>query len=126
MKNAGKITPNKGKGPVQIVGELPEDANLAVAAKAVNAAKTPHKDQCPTGLSLALFAKLDKASAADALKALATVKGVDSKGSKADVKKGQISVKLKGVDSSGGAKLKIADILAALKKAGIEASISKT
>ena len=72
------------------------------------------------------FVKLDKASAAAALKTLATVKGVDSKSSKPDVRKGQISVKLKGVDGSGGEKLRIADILTALKKAGIEASISKT
>ena len=109
-----------------VVGEIKAEADLIKMATAVNRAKTPHAKQSPPGVALVVFAKLDKASAAAALKTLATVKGVDSKGSKAHVKKGQISVKLKGVDGSGGAKLKIADILTALKKAGIEASISKT
>ena len=109
-----------------IVGQIEADADLVKIATAVNRAKTPHGKQSPPGLALVLFAKLDKDSAEAALKALARVKGVDGKGSKADVKKGQISVKLQGVDGSDGAKLKISDILAALKKAGIEASSEKT
>ncbi len=121
-----QIKPNQGKAPVLVEGEIKAEADLIKLATAVNQAETPHAEISPPGVALVVFAKLDTVSAAAALKSLATVKGVDSKGSKTDVKKGQISVKLKGADGSDGAKLRIADILTALKKAGIEASISKT
>ena len=69
---------------------------------------------------MVLFAKLDKESTVAARKALAKVKGISRKGTRANVKKGQISVKI-----SGETKISTAAILAALKDAGIEASISK-
>ena len=121
-----KIKPNKGVAPVLVEGEMEAEADLIKLATAVNQADTPHAKISPPGVALVVFAKLDKASAAAALKSLATVKGVDSKGSKTDVEKSQISVKLSGADGDDEAKLKIADILTALKKAGVEASISKT
>ena len=79
-----------------------------------------------------VFSKLDETALSAALKSLAPVKGVDSKNSKADAKKGEISVKLSGKDDDDDddddddAKLSLADILTALEKAGIVASLSKT
>ena len=108
-----------------VAGQIEADADLIAIATAVNRAKTPHGKKSPPGLSLVVFAELDKKSANVAVIALAAVKGVNSKGTTANVKKGQISIKLLGLDGSGGAKLKISDILTALKKAGIEASLSK-
>ncbi len=109
-----------------VVGEISSDADLVKLATALNTTRTPHAKKAPPSIALVLFAKLDEASAAAALEALAKVKGVDSKGSTADVKEGQLSIKLQGIDASGGATLKVADLLQALKKAGIEASFSKT
>ncbi len=108
-----------------VVGQIEADADLIKLATAVNKAKTPHGKKSPPGLALVVLAELDKESAAAALKALAKVKGVNRKGTTANVKKGQISIKLQGLDGSSGAKLKISDILTALKKAGIKCSLTK-
>ena len=70
-----------------VVGEIKTEADLIKMATAVNRAKTPHAKQSPPGVALVVFSKLDKTSAAAALKTLATAKEVDRKGSKADVKK---------------------------------------
>ena len=71
-----------------VVGQIETDVDLVTLATAVNRAKTPHGKKSPPGLALVVLAELDKESAAAALKALAKVKGVDSKGTKANVKKG--------------------------------------
>ena len=126
VKDATEIKANKDVGPASVTGEIAPDADLVKLGTAVNTAKTPHAKQAPPGVSLVLFAKLDKESAEAALKALQEVKGVDATKSKADTKTGQISVKLQGADAAGGAKLNVADVLGALKKAGIEATLSKT
>jgi len=123
VKKAGKIDPNKSKKgtrPVRIVGEIAADADLGAIAKAVNAANTPHKEKSPPGLALVLFAKLDKQSARAARKALRNVKGVDGKGTRANAKTGVISAKI-----SGKEKVTVAIIVAALKEAGIEASVKR-
>jgi hypothetical protein len=120
LKEAPKIAPNKGEGPVRVEGEVAEDADLGATAKVVNDANTPHKGQSAPGLSLVLFAELDEDSAEKALKAVGEVKGIDAEGSAADVKKGEISVKI-----SGEEKVTIADLLEALKDADIEATTSK-
>ncbi len=124
MKNATRIDPtksDKGKKPVRVVGELTKDADLAAVAKAVNAANTPHKDQSPPGLTLVLFAKLDDESAKTARSAIRKVKGVAGKGSGASSKTGAIRVRIAGEE-----KVTITNLLAALKEAGIEASLTKT
>jgi hypothetical protein len=126
VKEATEIKANKDEGPAPVTGEIAADADLVKLGTAINTAKTPHAEQAPPGVSLVLFAKLNEESAAAALKALEGVKGVDAKKSAADIEKGQISVKLQGADAAGGAKLTVADVLSALKKAGIEASVSKT
>ncbi len=123
VKKAGKIDPKKSKEgtrPVRIVGEIAADADLGAIGKAVNAAKTPHKGKSAPGVALVLFAKLNKESAGAARKALRNVKGVDGKSSRANAKAGVISAKI-----SGKEKVTVANILAALKEAGIEASLTR-
>ena len=105
---------------MQVEGEIEEDCNLGAVGDAVNSASTPHKDQSPPGVSLVLYAELDKASAKKAVKALGSVKGVDAEGSTADAEKGEISAKI-----AGGEKVTVADITTALKDAGIEAGTGK-
>jgi hypothetical protein len=95
--------------------------DLGKVAKKVNDAETPHRDKGhPPGLSIVLFAKLDKDSAKKAEEAAGKVKGVDSKDTKADAAKGEISVKIKGGD-----KVTTADLVKALKDVGIEAKLTK-
>jgi len=120
VEESSKIVPNKGEGPVTVTGILAKKADLAETVKAVNGAKTPHKSQSPPGLALVLFAELDNESADAATKVLGKVKGVDAKGSKADAKKGEISVRIAGKE-----KVTVADVLTALKDAGVNASLAK-
>jgi hypothetical protein len=64
---------------------------------------------------------LDKDSAKKAVDAVSKVKGVDSKETKADEKKGEIVVRI-----SGGEKLTASTLVDALKKdAGVTASVAK-
>ena len=86
----------------------------------MNAAKTPHREKTPPGLALVLFAKLDKESSKAARKALRKVKGVDGKGTSANAKTGVISAKITGKE-----KVTVANIVAALKEAGIEARVTR-
>lgn len=120
MKKASKITPNKGEKPVRVTGDIAEDANLAETAEAVNSANTPHKGEHAPGLSLVLFAELDEDSSAKALEALGEVNGVDAEKSSADAEKGEISAKI-----TGDEEVTVANIVDALKDAGIEASTTK-
>jgi len=118
LKKPSKIAPNRGKGYVIILAEFPYDADLGAVAKKVNQALTPHREQAPPGVSLELYAKLDKQSAQAALTSLSKLKGVDGKRSTANVKRGVISIQL-----SGSAKISVNDVIAALKKANIDARI---
>ncbi len=120
MTLKGKLTPNQGKGPVEVVGEVAENVDLGKIAKAVNQANTPHRTQAAPGLAVVLFAELNEESAKGAVTALGKVKGVDGKSCRADTKKGELSVKL-----AGASKVTIGDLQAALKGAGVEASITK-
>ena len=74
----------------------------------------------PPGLSIVFFAKLDKDSAKKAEQAAGKVKGVDAKETKANAEKGEISVRIKGDE-----KVTTADLVKALKDAGIEAKLTK-
>jgi len=109
-----KIPPNKGRGYVIVSGQL-QDGNLSKLAEAVNKALTPHRDQVKPSVSLELFAKLDKESAAAAKKALEDIEGVDAKKSTANLKRGVLAVRL-----TGGKSLTVSTIVAALKQAGID------
>ncbi len=118
LKKTSKIAPNRGRGYVIILAEFPYDADLGAVAKKVNQAITPHREQAPPGVSLELYAKLDKQSAKAALASLSKLKGVDGKRSAANVKRGVISVQL-----SGSAKISVNDVIASLKKANVDARI---
>jgi len=83
--------------------------------------KKPHPD--PAGLSVVLFAKLDKDSAKKAEEAVGKVKGVDKKGTKVDDKKGEISVKIAGGEKAE--KVTLTGLVSALKEAGVAATSSK-
>ena len=101
-----------------MLGEYGHDADLAALAKAVSGARTPHREQAPPSVALELVAELDDRSAAAAKEAIGGLKGVDAKRSTADAKRGIISVRL-----TGDAKLTTNNVLATLKKAGIDARI---
>ncbi|MGH3452294.1 MAG: hypothetical protein ACRDQW_16560 [Haloechinothrix sp.] len=111
-----------GRGPVAIQVELEKDADLAKPAKAVSGAATPHREKVAPALALVVFAKegLEKEDAQAARKALRGLKGVDTKRSRVNAKTGEISVAI-----SGEEKVTAAQILAALKKAGIDARLTK-
>ncbi len=122
VKNATALTFVEGEGdrPVRIEGEITDDTDLSEAADLVNGADTPCKGVVAPGLSLVLFAELDKALSEKAIEALGEIEGVDAEKSSTDAEEGEISAKIKGGD-----KVTLADILEALKDAGIEASVVK-
>ncbi len=120
VSTGGFLRPNKGQGPVRISATIAAEADLGKVAKAINTANTPHKSESPPGLSVVLFAKLDKESAKKAVGALGKVEGVDAKRSTTDAKKGEISVRI-----SGEKKVTLAGILDALRDAKIDANASK-
>jgi len=120
LKPEKKLDVNKA-GPSRVVAECDKDCDLGAAADKVNKTTTPHSAKGhPTGLSVVLFAKLDKDSAKKAEETLGKVKGVDGKGTKANAEKGEISIKI-----AGDQKIKAADLIEALKKAEITAAIAK-
>lgn len=120
VENASKLKPNGGKVAATVTGTISEGHNLAVTAKAVNGANTPHKSKAAPRMALVVFAELDAKSAEAATAALAKVAGVDAEGSNADATAGAIHVGIAGTDA-----VTVADILSALKGAGVAASISK-
>ena len=120
LLNASRVAPNRN-GPVIVLGEIAPDADLGKLAATVNKAETPHRKQAPPGLALEVFAELDKADpkAGDkALQALEKVPGVDAKASKAVPSAGRLEIKL-----TGEKPVRVADVLAALKAAGVEARV---
>jgi hypothetical protein len=118
VKNATKLAANRGRGYVIVLGEIDGDLDLGELAATIDGADTPHKAQSKPGVALELFAPLDEASAQTALAALAKVKGVAAKGSKADIGSGTLSVKL-----AAGQPATVDIIVTALKDAGIDAQV---
>lgn len=106
--------------PQRLVVETKEETDLGAAAAKVADAPTPHKSKVAPELKVVLFADLDKDSAKKAEKALESVKGVHTKDSKVNADKDEISVALTGKD-----KVKVGDLLDALKKEGIMARTEK-
>jgi copper chaperone CopZ len=118
VKNASKVAANRGRGYVIVLGEIDGDLDLGELAASIDGADTPHKAQARPGVALELFAPLDDESAKAALTALAKIKGVAPKGSKADTNTGTLSVKL-----AAGQPATVESIIAGLKDAGIEAQV---
>lgn len=135
VQKAGFIAAGDGVQPVRIAGEIAPEADLVVVGERVKQADTLHRDSAPPALGLVLFAELDKKTAKASLAALKELKGIDAKASKADVKKGEIRVKLAGVvkqKKSAAAKkqkkepkLTLTRLLRVLKQAGMEATFQK-
>jgi hypothetical protein len=103
------------------VATIPADTDLGALSKEVGEANTPHRSIAPPGLAVVLFARLDEGTAKKAEEALAKVKGVNAKGTAADVKRGEISVQL-----TGDEKVTMDALLKSLKDAGIEASSARS
>ena len=120
IKKVGKLIPNKGKGPVRITGELLATADLAKIAWTVIEANTPHKSQSPPGLAVVFFAKPNTLSEGQAQQAFRNLKGIDAKDTNVNVTKGEISARINGKE-----KVSVSTMLAALKDAGITASITQ-
>ncbi len=93
-----------------------DNTDLGEVGKAVLQADTPHRTA--RQLYLELPARLNPNSAQTALRTIAKLKGVVQRGSKADARSGKILVRISGSES-----LTLADILAALKAAGIEVTL---
>ena len=120
INKVGKLIPNKGKGPVRITGELQATADLAKMARTVIEANTPHKAQSPPGLAVVFFAKPNTLSAGQARQAFRKLKGIDAKETSVNARKGEISARINGKE-----KVSVSRMLAALKDAGINASIKQ-
>ena len=120
IKKVGKLSPNKGKGPVRITGELLATADLAEIARTVIEANTPHRSQSRPGLAVVFYAQPNKLSEGQAQQAFRNLKGVDAKETSVNVKKGEISARINGKE-----KVSVSMMLVALKDAGINASINQ-
>ena len=118
LKKPSKVSANSGQGYVIVYGDFAHTSDLSKVAIAINGAETPHKKISKPGVSLELFAKLTEESAAQALKSLEKVKGVDAAGSKADPVRGVLSIRL-----VGDTPVTVDGIIATLKKDGIEAKV---
>src|SRR5262245_22099004 len=106
--------------PQRLVVDTKDDTDLGAAAAKVADAPTPHKSKVAPELVIVLFADMDKDSAKKAEKTLESVKGVNPKMTKADADKHEINVALTGKE-----KVKITDLLDALKRDGISARTEK-
>lgn len=120
IKLAVKLEPNPD-GPVQVAATCEGECDLGACAAKVNAAKTPHRDKTPPGMSLVLFSKLDDKTAEEALTACRKIKGVDGAACKVDAKTGEIDIKI-----AGGQKITPPQIVQALREAGIQAQPTKS
>ena len=114
------VSASQGK-PFRAMASVDQSTDLGAAGLAVMAANTPHKAKVAPHLDLVMFAKLDKDSAKKVTEALGKVKGLDSKESKADPEKGELSVRI-----VGGTKVTADEISRALHDAGIAANFTKT
>jgi hypothetical protein len=119
VKVASRIAPNRGKGHVIVLAEIPADADLGALAKAVQNADTPHKDQVAPALALEVFTNARDQEAADkAREALKAVEGVDVEGSVVNVETGAMGVKL-----TGEAAVTVDAVVKALDEAGLAPEI---
>lgn len=92
-----KVHEDKGKGkPMHMTAEVDRGADLSPWIKALDSAAAKGKT-APT-LTLVVFAPISRESGTQALAHLDKVKGVDAKHSSADVKLGELHVRLTGND----------------------------
>src|SRR5262245_61217941 len=110
----------KGK-PYRFVTEVHKTQDLSKLGKAVASAKMPEKSQNAPALDLVIYAPLTKETAQQAMTRLEQLKGVDAKHSVADIKNGELNVRVAGTDH-----VSASDIYNAVHSAGIEAHFTKT
>jgi hypothetical protein len=106
--------------PFRLVAEVDAKADLGACGEAIMKAQTPHHEKVAPELDLVMFAELDKASAEKTMEALAKIKGIDAKHSTADVKTGEISIRL----TTGGDKVTAEHLHKTLHDAGVVSSFT--
>ena len=117
-----KLHEGKGKGkPLHLSAEVDRGADLSPWIKAVDAAGATPKSQPAPTLQLIIYAPINKESGTQALAQLEKVKGVDIKHSTADVKMGELHVRLTGNDH-----VTADDISSAVQSAGIVGHFTKS
>lgn len=82
--------------PFRVVTQVDRGADLSQWSKAVMSAETAKKGQPAPNLELVIFAPLTKESATQAMAQLEKIKGVDAKHSLADIKGGELRVRITG------------------------------
>lgn len=113
------IRESKGK-PYRLTVSIDRSLDLGAIGKAVMSANTPQKAQSAPSLDLVFFAPLTNENAQKATQKLASIQGVDAKNSRADVRKGELSVRI-----DGGQRVTADDIYNAIRGAGINAHFYK-
>lgn len=108
-------------GPSRILATCPAECDLGAVAAKVNQADTPHREKVPPTLSLVLFANLDAESASTAVATCQKIEGVDGKACQVDPSTGEIQLRI-----SGKEKVTLAQIVNALKDAGIQTRTTST
>jgi hypothetical protein len=108
-------------GPSRIVAACPAECDLGAVAAKVNQADTPHREKVQPSLSLVLFADLDEKAASTALATCQKIKGVDGRTCQVDPRAGEIQLRI-----SGKEKVTLAQIVTAMKDAGIETRTTST
>jgi hypothetical protein len=111
----------KGKKPARMRTAVDATTDLAPWAKAVQGAIRVKPNQTAPGLDLLIYAPLTKANQTQVLAQLEKVKGVDSKNSIMDVKKGTVRVRISGSDH-----VNAQQIAKAVEDAGVTGHFVKT
>src|SRR5262245_32036210 len=110
----------KGK-PYRTTAEVGKSQDLAAFGKAIASANTPQKSASAPALDVVIFAPLTKESAQQAMTRLGQLKGVDAKHSTADIKNGELNVRVTGTN-----RVSADDIYNAVHSAGIAGQFTKT
>jgi len=110
----------KGK-PYRTMAEVGKSQDLAALGKAIASANTPQKAASAPALDIVIFAPLTKENAQQAMNRLGQLKGVDAKHSTADIKNGELNVRVTGAN-----RVSADDIYNAVHSAGLAAHFTKT
>jgi hypothetical protein len=111
----------KGNKPLKLMAQVDKTTDLSPLSKAVASAEAPRQGQSPPALELVIFAPLTKEIAPQAMAQLEKVKGIDVGHSKADVKNGELHVRI-----TGDQPVTAEQISNAVQSAGIAGHFAKT
>lgn len=107
--------------PCRITASIDPQTDLGAIGLAVMSTNTPDNVAAPPSLDLVLFGKFDAATAKKATQALAKMKGVDATGTNADLKTGELNIRVRG-----GAKVTADQIHRALQSAGVGTQFTRS